>query len=83
MIKLIVLLLPLFAMAEEPFLAQKPNSFDTSAYDTKKCEENVKASKNTQIRCRYVCDRKLYKEQKISDAIEFYKRTRDYSSTDN
>lgn len=67
-------------LAESPFESPKPNFFDTTVYETKKNQENIKASKNSQITCRYVCDKKIYKEQRISDAVEFYKTSRDYSS---
>ncbi|WP_246032205.1 hypothetical protein [Sulfurimonas crateris] len=50
-----------------------------SAYETKKSELNVMAGNNSKIKCRYVCDKKVYKEQKISDALEFYKNSREYS----
>jgi len=81
--KTLILLLPVLIFAFSPFESPKSNSFDTSVYNTKESKENVEASKNEQIRCRYVCDKKVYKEQKISDAIEFYKRTRNYNFIDN
>ncbi|MDD3443346.1 hypothetical protein [Sulfurimonas denitrificans] len=45
-----------------------------SVYETKKSEQNLQASKNIKVTCRLVCDKKVYQEQKISDAIEFYKK---------
>lgn len=77
--KILFLLLAMLAYAHSPFESPKPKSFDTSVYDTKIGEENIQASKNSKIRCRYVCDKKVYKEQKISDAIEFYKKSRNYA----
>jgi len=81
--KILILLLPMLVFALSPFESPKPNYFDTSVYNTKKSRENIQASKNTRITCRYVCDKKVYKEQKISDALEFYKKTRNYSFIDN
>jgi len=49
-----------------------------SAYETKKSELNEMAGNNKKIRCRYVCDKKVYKEQRISDALEFYKNSKEY-----
>lgn len=51
---------------------------DTSVYDSKKNKINAQAAENEKIKCRYVCDKKVYKEQKISEAIEFYKTSKDY-----
>ncbi|MCW8953761.1 MAG: hypothetical protein OQK48_02330 [Sulfurimonas sp.] len=76
--KAFILLLPVLALALSPFESKKSNYFDTSAYDTKVGKENVQAAKNVKIKCRQVCDKKVYKEQKISEAVEFYKRTRNY-----
>ncbi|MBE0513484.1 hypothetical protein [Sulfurimonas sp.] len=76
--KLLLLLFPLLLIAESPF-ESKPSSFDMSAYETKKSELNVMAGNNSKIRCRYVCDKKIYKEQEISDALEFYKNSNEYS----
>ncbi|MDD5157769.1 hypothetical protein [Sulfurimonas sp.] len=60
------------------FNTKKFEKIDTGVYDTKDRDENTKASKNSQIICRYVCDKKVYKEQKIVDAVEFYKRERGF-----
>lgn len=49
-----------------------------SAYETKKSEANLQASQNVKIRCRLVCDKKVYKEQTIADAIDFYKKSKEY-----
>ena len=72
--KLIILLVPLYLLALSPFESPKRNSFDLSVFNTKKSIENVKAINNQKVKCRYVCDKKIYKEQKIADAISFYKR---------
>lgn len=76
--KLQILLFPLLLIAGSPF-ESKRHSFDMSAYETKKSELNVMAGNNSKIKCRYVCDKKVYKEQQISDALEFYKNSKEYS----
>jgi len=72
---LIILICPLLLCAISPFESPKSNSFDLSVFDTKRSIENNKAMENKQIICREVCDKKLYKEQKIANAISFYKNT--------
>ena len=72
--KFIILILPIALMALSPFETPKPNSFNLSVFDTKKSEENIKATNNPKIKCRYVCDKKVYREQKMADAIFFYKK---------
>ncbi len=49
-----------------------------STFETKVSHENRAAMENKKIKCRWVCDKKLYKEQKIADAISFYKNSKDY-----
>jgi hypothetical protein len=77
--KILFLLMPLLLSALSPFESKSKNYFDTSVYDTKKSKENTQAAKNLKITCRYVCDKKVYKEQKISDAVGFYKKSTDYN----
>ncbi len=60
------------------FNTEKSEKIDTTVYDTKNRDENIKASQNSQIVCRYICDKKIYKEQKITDAVEFYKKERKF-----
>ena len=72
--KYLLLLLPLLLIARSPFETLNTKDMDLSAYETKKSEQNLQASKNIKVTCRLVCDKKVYKEQKISDAIEFYKK---------
>lgn len=60
------------------FNTEASEKIDTRAYDTKDRDENKKASKNSQIICRYICDKKIYKEQKIMDAVEFYNKERKF-----
>jgi len=55
--------------------------FSSSIHDTKVSVENEKAMKNEKIKCRWVCDKKVYKEQKISEAILFYKNSKNYKFT--
>ena len=52
-----------------------------SNFETKVSRENREAMENKKIKCRWVCDKKLYKEQKIADAISFYKNSKDYKFT--
>jgi hypothetical protein len=75
--KLLLLLFPILLAAKSPFDSKIIN-FDMSAYETKKNELNESAGKNSKIKCRFICDKKVYKEQKISDAIEFYKNSKEY-----
>jgi L-cysteine desulfidase len=44
-------------------------------------KENDLAMENEKVKCRWVCDKKLYKEQKIAEAISFYKNSKDYNFT--
>ena len=76
-----ILFLTIFSIsvfALSPFETPKPKSFDTSAFNTKRGIENEKAIQNKKIMCREVCDKKIYNEQKIADAISFYKKSREY-----
>jgi len=52
-----------------------------STFETKVSRENREAMENKKIKCRWVCDKKLYKEQKIADAISFYKNSKNYKFT--
>ncbi len=52
-----------------------------SSFETKVSRENREAMENKKVKCRWVCDKKLYKEQKIADAISFYKSSKDYKFT--
>ena len=70
---MLLLLVPFFIYASSPFETQKGRIFDTSIFDTKKSADNEKAMNNEKIKCRTVCDKKLYKEQKIAEAVSFYK----------
>ncbi len=61
-----------------PFDTPCDKDFDFSAFNTKPNEENAKASENKKVVCRTVCDKKLYKEQVIGDAIGYYKNSKKY-----
>ncbi|WP_455757203.1 hypothetical protein [Sulfurimonas sp.] len=74
--KLIILALPILLLAVSPFDTPKPKNYSLSVFNTKSSKENKEAANNNVIICRYVCDKKIYKEQKIADAISFYKRSR-------
>jgi len=65
MIKILFLLLPTLLFCEK-------------IYDTKLSSENCAAMENKKIKCRWVCDKKIYKEQKIAEAISFYKNSKYY-----
>lgn len=72
--KLIILLFPLIVFSASPFDTPLEISYDLSVFDTKRTKSNTKAMENSKIICREVCDKKLYKEQKIAEAISFYKK---------
>ncbi len=74
--KITILLLPIALMAVSPFETPEPTNFNLSVFDTKKSEANKKAANNQKVKCRYVCDKKVYTEQKIAEAISFYKKTK-------
>ena len=50
-------------------------------YEKKTSQENAEAMKNEKIKCRLICDKKVYKEQKISDAVSFYRDSKIYKFT--
>jgi hypothetical protein len=43
-------------------------------FNTKLTKINKEAMANKKIKCRIVCDKKIYKEQKMAEAISFYKK---------
>jgi len=81
--KYLLMILPLLLFAKSPFETLDMKNMDLSIYETKKSEENLQASKNVKVTCRLICDKKVYKEQKISDAIEFYKKPKENSSNND
>jgi len=52
--------------------------FGEHIYEKKISQENREAMQNKKIKCRWVCDKKLYTEQKIADAVSFYKKSKHY-----
>jgi len=48
-------------------------------FEKKISKENEAAMNNEKLKCRWVCDKKLYKEQQITEAISFYKNAKEYS----
>ncbi len=52
--------------------------FCEKIYDTQFSKENRAAMENKKIKCRWVCDKKIYTEQKISEAVSFYKNSKYY-----
>ncbi|WP_373001882.1 hypothetical protein [Sulfurimonas sp.] len=76
--KIVFFFIPALLFAISPFESPESSSFELSAYETKKSAANIQAANNPKIKCRLVCDKKIYKEQKISDAIEFYKNSKEY-----
>jgi len=50
-------------------------------YDSKISHASKEAMKNPKIKCRWVCDKKLYREQKIEEAVNFYKNSKYYKFT--
>jgi len=77
--KIYILFTTTLLLAQSPFESPKENRFELSQFDTSLSKVNKKAMKNQKIKCRYVCDKKVYKEQKIADAISFYKASKDYN----
>jgi len=73
--KIFYLSLTCTLLFSSPFETQKEKSFDLSVFDTKSKDIHKKAMENEKVKCRKVCDKKIYKEQKIADAISFYKKT--------
>jgi len=62
---LIYLILPLLVNAQSPF---ESTTTQTHLNSTK-----------SKIKCRQVCDKKIYKEKVITDAITFYINSKYYS----
>ena len=77
--KILFLTLYCVLFAKSPFESPKPHSFDLSIYETKMGIQNKKAANNQKIKCRWVCDKKIYTEQKIAEAVSFYKNSKDYN----
>jgi len=52
--------------------------FSAIPLEKKDLKEDCKVLKQQKIKCRWVCDKKLYKEQKIAEAIKFYQNSKYY-----
>ncbi len=65
-------------MKKALFLLLPSLLFCEKIYETKLSAENRAAMENAKIKCRWVCDKKIYKEQKIAEAISFYKKSKYY-----
>lgn len=52
-------------------------------FEKKTTKENREAMENEKVKCRWVCDKKLYREQKIAEAISFYKNSKEYRFSHN
>ncbi len=48
-------------------------------YGNKLTQANKETIQNSKIKCRWVCDTKIYREQKIAKAISFYKKSKYYT----
>lgn len=77
----LILLFCIVVSGDSPFETLKPKSFDLSCFDTLNSVATQIVPESQQIRCRYVCDKRLYKEQKIAEAILFYKSSKDYNKS--
>ncbi|QSZ40606.1 hypothetical protein GJV85_00220 [Sulfurimonas aquatica] len=42
------------------------------------CKTHQKIAENSEVKCRWVCDKKVSKERKIENAILFYKNSKYY-----
>ena len=72
-----MIFLPLLLFGDSPFESPEPNSFNLSVFETKETVKNKKASENEKIKCRKICDKKIYNEKKIADAVGFYKNSKE------
>jgi len=52
--------------------------FGEHIYEKKISQENREAMQNKKIKCRWVCDKKVYKEQRIAEAVSFYRNSKCY-----
>jgi hypothetical protein len=68
------LFLPFLLMASSPFETKVSTTYNLDMFNTKLTKINKEAMANKKIKCRIVCDKKIYKEQKMAEAISFYKK---------
>ena len=52
-----------------------------SSYIAIDTDDLIESMENKKIKCRLVCDKKIYKEQRIASAISFYKNSKYYKFT--
>lgn len=77
--KIVFLIFSVLLHASSPFDAPSPRGFNLSAFETKVTPQAKITAQNEKIVCRYVCDKRVYKEQKIGDAVTFYKNATGYT----
>jgi hypothetical protein len=65
-------------MKKALFLLLPTLLFCERIYDSQLTKANRAAMENEKIKCRWVCDKKIYTEQKISEAVSFYKHSKYY-----
>ncbi len=78
---ILLLILPAILFGDCAVGSPQETYMDVPAFEAKANSLNAQASKNEKLKCRVVCDKKIYKEQKIADAISFYRNSRDYKFT--
>ena len=69
----------MFLNASSVFDTQKPRAFDLSVFDTNIL--NAVDNEDKKVKCRTVCDKKIYKVQTLKSAISFYKSSKIYHFT--
>lgn len=70
--KIIYLILPFSLFALSPFNTPQSYKYDLSTFNTKqKVKTEVKCEKTI---CRFICDKQISKEQKLQNAVNFYKK---------
>jgi hypothetical protein len=57
--------------------------FATTHYETRSSQQNSSAMQNKKLKCRTICDKQIYKEQKIEEAVSFYKNNKNYKFNRN
>jgi hypothetical protein len=57
--------------------------FATTHHERRSSQENSATIQNKKLQCRKVCDKKIYKEKKIEEAVSFYKNSKNYKFNRN
>lgn len=78
--KMFILLYSIVLSAQSPFDTPQYSMYDLSVFDTDRTLSKTKYE-SEKVRCRYVCDKKLDREERIEDAILFYKNSKKYTFT--